>query len=297
MEQFDIDDFLTNQFNVNIYRDIKEKKLLDSEEDIERFLGLLSDHLCFIKINKEKPFKTLQKTKEVVSHLKPELKPEFYQYVIQSLCNDFDPTLNPCILLIDQEYQGGIEEFRNTDFLFCPDTTAADFLEDYNNYLLGQGPYYNLPGDIGGPYINQWAMHQANKEEGREPGIGIISASSSEEEPTPEAAGRIIAFEKEQVMIFYYLNLVYKFGNNVDRVGFATFVEWALNKKSPKVHDSNIYKALGNPLKHNGNIKSIETVKRRLLKVKTMFESIGEEKIVSYITQDINKLDNDLATL
>lgn len=295
MTGFDIEEFLRDENNLDIFDSIRLRKVCNSDEELFWFLGIVTENVKFVNENKNTPWRSSQKVKKVAEGLTTHFKLHFYEILIKLLCNQYDETIASSLDLIYREYLANKEEFKelNEDGWFLPDNTYKLYLEDLENYKSGQGVSYK-EGDT--TYTNQWALHEKQSKDGVSQGPAEAASINDSEtsELSMESKPYPTLTEWQQALVFHYLKKAYRVGEGVDTTLFAKVVSQILNKKpNPRVENTNLYKYLRDPFSKLGDSdRSINSAIKDINTIKSIFLTLGNTKIVDLIDQDINKLQN-----
>src|SRR5688500_5362321 len=104
-EGYDINKFLNNEFNSQLYVSLIELfEFLFSEnaiKELDSFIEVLAKNFEYVKGNHNRPHEVAEKIEIVRLSLNDRVCLSFYSQLLKLLCNEFNPDLNNCIRLID----------------------------------------------------------------------------------------------------------------------------------------------------------------------------------------------------
>lgn len=295
MTGFDIEEFLRDENNLDIFDSIRLRKVCNSDEELFWFLDLVTENVKFVNENKDAPWKSSQRVKKVAEDLTTHFKRHFYEILIKLLCNQYDETIGSSLDLIYRDYLAHKEEFKelNKDGLFMPDTTYILYLEDFENFKSGQGIEYE---EGGVHYTNQWAWHEKHKRNSAyQATAGTFGMNNPETNESPmETNSNPSLTEWQQALFFHYIKEAHNVGKGVDKTSFTRVVLQILNKKpNTKIVYTNLYKYIREPFSKVGDSdRSVGIAIKDLGIVKSLFLTLADTKAIELIDLDINKLHN-----
>lgn len=262
----ELDQYLTSIFNVEIYEEIIERALFDSETEANSFFIHLFSSLNEIKANKIKPrIVADQITKEALKY-PIKIESEFYQYLLRLLCNEYDETLHLAIKAINKAYINFQKEIGLTEIDFL---VIDDYFRRHTNFYL----------DPVAPGIT-WENHTKI---GKDPGLFNLPNSTEQQPEISEANGNKNEGNtaRRQALALYYLNEHYNIFPEENKAAKARFAAFLTGKSY-----DNLYQVFKSPLGHI----SQESQRNDLLYIREIFKDTKNFKIITLIDNDLDSI-------